>query len=89
MSAPVNGVRYISDGLQSSAPSARVGSESYALARYRYIELNPVRAGMTAHPTDYSWTSYRCNAPGTFEAHIKAHPSCLQLEACDADRQNA
>lgn len=74
MSAPVNGVRYISDGLQSSAPSARVGSESYALARYRYIELNPIRAGMTAHPTDYS---YRCNAPGAFEARIKAHPSHL------------
>lgn len=30
----------------------------------RYIELNPVRAGMVAHPADYPWSSYRTHAQG-------------------------
>lgn len=28
----------------------------------RYIELNPVRAGMCADPADYRWSSYRHHA---------------------------
>lgn len=28
----------------------------------RYIELNPVPAGMVARAADYRWSSYRCNA---------------------------
>lgn len=34
---------------------------------YRYIELNPVRAGIVAHPADYRWSSYRGNAQGEIE----------------------
>jgi len=30
-----------------------VQSEEYVLACYRYIELNPVRAGIVAHPSEY------------------------------------
>ena len=26
---------------------------------YRFIELNPVRAGMVSDPADYRWSSYR------------------------------
>ena len=33
-------------------------SEDYVLACYRYIELNPVRAGMVLKPQDYRWSSY-------------------------------
>jgi hypothetical protein len=39
-------------------------SEDYVLACYRYIELNPVRANMVAHPRDYRFSSYRANAEG-------------------------
>lgn len=39
-----------------------IDSEHYALGCYRYIELNPVRAGMVDHPAEYPWSSYRCNA---------------------------
>ena len=28
----------------------------------RYIELNPVRAGLVARPEDYPWSSYRSQA---------------------------
>ncbi len=41
-----------------------VDSERYLLTVMRYIELNPVRAGMVAHPRDYSWSSYAHNAGG-------------------------
>ncbi len=42
-----------------------IESERYLLTCYRYIELNPVRAGMVASPADYAWSSYRHNAfPG-------------------------
>jgi putative transposase len=35
-----------------------VDTESYFLKLMRYIELNPVRAGMVAHPRDYPWSSH-------------------------------
>lgn len=47
--------------------SALVDSERYVLACYRYIELNPVRAGMVAAPGDYRWSSYHANADGRTE----------------------
>ena len=34
--------------------SAPIESEAHLLACYRYIELNPVRAGMVAAPGDYA-----------------------------------
>jgi len=39
-------------------------SESYLLTCYRYIELNPVRAAMIEHPSQYRWSSYHFNARG-------------------------
>ena len=36
-----------------------VDSERYLLTVMRYIELNPVRADMVAHPRDYRWSELR------------------------------
>jgi putative transposase len=36
-----------------------VDTEAYFLKLMRYIEMNPVRAGMVAHPRDYPWSSHR------------------------------
>lgn len=41
--------------------SSPVDSEFYCLACYRYIELNPVRAGLVLAPADYRWSSYHEN----------------------------
>ena len=41
-----------------------VAEDNYFLACMRYIELNPVRAGMVEHPGAYRWSSYRYNAYG-------------------------
>ena len=34
-------------------------SQSYLLDLARYIELNPVRAGIVSHPVEWHWSSYR------------------------------
>ena len=46
-----------------------VDSERYLLTVMRYIELNPVRAAMVAHPRDYPWSSYGRNADGATGAN--------------------
>jgi len=38
--------------------SCLVQETGYILACYRYIEMNPVRAGIVQHPAEYHWTSY-------------------------------
>jgi putative transposase len=50
-----------------------VDAESYLLSCYRYIELNPVRAGMVEHPGDYRWSSYRHHAYDEKNALISDH----------------
>lgn len=36
-----------------------IQQDSYLLACCRYIELNPVKAGMVANAADYPWSSYQ------------------------------
>ena len=38
--------------------SSLIDSENYLLTCMRYIDLNPVRAGITADPSGYAWSSY-------------------------------
>jgi len=44
--------------------SCVVSAEEYLLICQRYIELNPVRAGMVASPEQYAWSSYKANGLG-------------------------
>lgn len=44
--------------------SSMVDSAGYALVCQRYIELNPVRAGVVRHPGEYRWSSFGANALG-------------------------
>jgi putative transposase len=61
--------------------------EQYVLGCYRYIELNPVRAGMIQHPRAYHWSSYRANAEGKRESLITPHQDYLGLGRSDASRR--
>ncbi|MGA2287741.1 transposase, partial [Bradyrhizobium sp.] len=54
-------------------------SERYVLACYRYIELNPHRAGMASHPRQYRWSSYRINAEGMASHLIEPHDQYVRL----------
>jgi putative transposase len=55
--------------------SCLVNSDRYALACYRYVELNPVSAGMVGHARDYRWSSYHANAAGSRDPLIEPHPA--------------
>ena len=67
-------------------------SERYLLTLMRYIETNPVRAGMVAHPRDYPWSSYCFNATGKTGSNADwrtPHEEYLRLGRNAADRQGA
>lgn len=66
-----------------------IDSERYLFTCYRYIELNPVRAGMTAHPAQYRWSSHRANALGQSDMLITPHDAYLALGGDPGSRQAA
>ncbi|MDD3449064.1 MAG: transposase [Gammaproteobacteria bacterium] len=69
--------------------SSLVQAESYLMACQRYIELNPVRAGMVEHPGDYRWSSYNHNAWGHPDPIISPHSLYLRLSRYRSDRLGA
>ena len=64
-----------------------IDSELYFLCCCRYIELNPVRAGLVAHPRDYPWSSYHSHAQGLADPLIVEHPCYLALGSTAEERQ--
>jgi len=67
--------------------SSIAASERYVLACYRYIELNPVRAGVVADPAAYRWSSHRANAVGEADTLLTPHPAVLGLSDDAATRR--
>lgn len=66
--------------------SCVVESETYLLRCYRYIESNPVRAGMVSRPDEYPWSSYGFNALGEDASWITPHAEYLRLGSSAAER---
>jgi putative transposase len=66
-----------------------VQQDRYFLTCLRYIELNPVRAGMVRNPGDYRWSSYRAHAFGAPVKFWKAHDLYLALASSPRARQVA
>ncbi|MFT5372283.1 MAG: putative transposase [Lysobacterales bacterium] len=69
--------------------STPIDSERYFLVVSRYIELNPIRAGMLDHPADYLWSSYRANALGKQISLLTPHECYLSLGHSSEERQAA
>ena len=69
--------------------SSLVQSNYYLLACCRYIELNPVRAGLVQDPADYVWSSYRSNAFGQIARMWSPHKEYLALGSNTNRRQLA
>ena len=69
--------------------SSLVDKARYYLTCHRYIELNPVRAGMVSHPADYPWSSFRYHAMGEADALITPHDCWLNLGKDDQARRAA
>ena len=69
--------------------SSLVQAETYLLLCQRYIELNPVRAGLVTDPAHYRWSSYRANALGEPNALLRPHPLYMAIGAEDNARRAA
>lgn len=86
-------VRYVNDTLcrtgtlwEGRYKSSLVDSERYMMACYRYIELNPVRAGMVECPEGYRWSSFAANGMGAPDPLVTPHEVYQQL-ATDAEQR--
>ncbi len=66
--------------------ASAVDSENYLLKCYRYIELNPVVAGLVTSPEEYAWSSYHCNALGDPNPVLSQHECYHQLACNDSLR---
>lgn len=66
-----------------------IDDEKYFLTCMRYIELNPVRAGIVQSPELYPWSSYHFNALGKDNLLISPHENYLSLGEDDDKRRQA
>ena len=89
-------VRYINETYHRSGTlwegrfkSAVVSHDAYLLACSRYIELNPVRAGLAQRPETYPWSSMHFHAQGTPNPLLDEDPAYLSLGETGAQRQGA
>ena len=69
--------------------STLVEAEHYLLACHRYIDLNPVRAGLVNHPAEYPWSSYRFYAMGIPDDLATPHAVVLNLASTPERRRAA
>ena len=69
--------------------SSLIDSERYFLRCSRYIETNPVRAGIVSAPGDYRWSSFRSNAYGQADSLVCRHAVYLALGRSDSLRREA
>ena len=67
--------------------SCPVETERYFLICHRYVELNPVRAGIVGDPWAFEWSSYRCNAMGRADDLVTPHSLYIELGQSDAARR--
>jgi putative transposase len=63
--------------------------EKYWLTCLRYVEQNPVRAGLAADPAGYRWSSYSAHAFGNWPNWLVPHYLYKALGRADEERQRA
>ena len=83
--------RYTRTGRLFEGPfkSSVIDTETYWFTCMRYVELNPVRAGLVSEPADYRWSSYRSNALGAHDGLIALHSLYVSLGESAACRQQS
>ena len=69
--------------------SSLIDSETYLLTCHRYIELNPLRAGVVSDPAAYAWSSHAHYATDWVNPLITEHAVYLRLGATRSERQAA
>ena len=66
-----------------------IKDEHYWLTCLRYIEQNPVRAGLVVRAEQYRWSSYRAHGLGDGGEWLATHPLLDALGATTEQRQAA
>jgi putative transposase len=89
-------VRYFNDRYERTGTlwegrfrSTIVDSVRYFFVCSRYIELNPVRAGIVTRPDAYEWSSFGHNAIGGRDPIVTPHALYLALGARPSERRDA
>jgi len=72
---------------QNRFESSIIDSERYLLQCAKYIELNPVRAGIVKYPCQYRFSSFRYYAMGKSDCLITPNPLFLELDQSQYHRQ--
>lgn len=66
-----------------------IDTNNYLLACTRYVDLNPVRAGIVDRPQDYPWSSYRAKAGFESCSWLDPDPCYLALATTIEERQRS
>jgi putative transposase len=69
--------------------SAAIGTEPYFFRCCRYVESNPVRAGIVDAPAAYRWSSYGANAIGRPDPLVTPHDLYRALGLTESTRRAA
>jgi len=72
------------EGRYKSSP---IETDRYLLACSRYVELNPIRAGMVTSPDQYRWSSYCAKVGEGMLGWLDRDPCYLALGNTDHERQ--
>jgi putative transposase len=72
---------------QGRFKSPVIQTDEHALTVLRYIEGNPLRAGMVKDLADYPWSSYHCHALGQSNPLVEQLPCWNGLGATEPARQ--
>lgn len=73
---------------QGRFKSIPIETDAYFLQCGRYIELNPVRAGIVSHPSQYRWSSYAFYTQGKIDKLITSHSLYDALGSTSSRRQS-
>jgi putative transposase len=74
---------------EESYDASPVRARAHLFACMRYIEENPVRAGLARSPGAWRWSSYHCNALGQPDALITPHVHYFSLGRSPREREKA
>ena len=72
---------------QDRYKSQPVGKDAYFVQCGKYIELNPVRAGLVLKPEDYIYSSYEYYASGKPNHLVMPDPIYIEMANNDSSRQ--
>jgi putative transposase len=64
-----------------------IQDDNHLLVVLRYIEANPLRAGMVADLRDYRWSSYGQHGMGRVDTLLNGFPEWEQLGQSEAERR--